>query len=88
MKTLKINNNEVKVTKSFIKEIFELERPVSYYSHLDGNILANAITTASQFFGWDGLEKKQDKIDDTYNEIEGLVDSYIAYQKHLEENTL
>ena len=77
MKTIKFAGNEIKVTKKDIEKYMSLERPVSYYSRLDGNIIAQSVAISEVFFGWDGLETKQYRIDDVYNRIDELIDSIV-----------
>jgi hypothetical protein len=85
MKTITTSEKEtIKVTKSFIKEMLNLERGISYYSAYSEDTLAHAIAYAQEYFGWDGTEYKQDRINDIYDDIEGLVESYITYQNHLQ----
>lgn len=88
MKTIKTSQNEtIKVTKKEIKEYLELERSVSYYSYLDGNTIAHAIAIGQHEF-LNGDTSKKEAVDAIYNEIEEVVECYIAYQKDLKDNTL
>lgn len=84
MKTVKINNQEIKLTKKFIREILTNDRAVSYYTKYDDNELASVIS-----FAWPNFVYKEDpikqNIDSIYNQINEIISSYEWYQKELKE---
>jgi|AntRauTorcE11897_2_1112592.scaffolds.fasta_scaffold40404_3 hypothetical protein len=86
MKTIITSQKEsIKVTKKQIKEILELERGLSYYSHLQDDTIAHAIgITQHQFLNGEGT--KTQVVNAIYESIEELVEQYIAYQDYLQES--
>jgi len=87
MKTIITSQQEtIKVTKKVIKKILELERAVSFYSHLNSNTMAYAIGMAQHEYLTD--VSKLEAIDDIYDEIEEIIESYLAHNKHLEDSTI
>jgi len=88
MKTIITSEKEtIKVTKKEIKEILELERGVSFYSHLDDNTMAHAIAMGQHEF-LNGDASIADAIDAIYEEIEEVIECYLSYIKDLKESTI
>ena len=76
MKTITVTNETIKVSKKDIRNFLSLERGIGYYSHLSEQTLAHAVAISHIFFGWDNSETKQAKIDEIYNNAEGLIVFY------------
>lgn len=88
MKTIITSEKEtIKVSKKEIKEILDLERGVSYYSHLNNNTLAHAIAMGQHEFVNTDVSRA-DSIQAIYEEIEEVIERYLSYMKYLEESTI
>jgi hypothetical protein len=77
MKTVKIENQEYKVSKKFIREILTLERGVDYYSVFNNDLLAHAIAFGEDTCGLDGNEPLYFKTDYIYDHIEEIVKDWV-----------
>ena len=78
MKTAKINNQKVKVSKKFITEILKLDRAVSHYTRYDDEPLAYAIASAWPTFV-DANDSLSSKVEYIYNNIDKIIKAYENY---------